>query len=269
MVEEEYEEDAKEENQDMDTIEKIMLRLKKEKKPIVVYHPAPGSRWNAPWKFMSDFEIPLVLICDDHENHGAPHRFVKWLDDDERKGYPDLYHIRHIPEDGTIIRNEYCDAFSDPDLPYENRLIYRGVTEAKKGIKELPSIDAIYLDFLIGYGITHEDMWGENDHRKLAIKEIIAYANHIRDGGIIILEKTIVSDILNSNHDFKYRADGTLSRTRFGEIEIEYLGDYDLNIAKSGYLERDNIDIFKIHSKLELKNPSNFLNKCFIDIHWD
>ena len=267
MVEEEYEEDAKEENQDMDTIEKIMLRLKKEKKPIVVYHPAPGSRWNAPWKFMSDFEIPLVLICDDHENHGAPHRFVKWLDDDERKGYPDLYHIRHIPEDGTIIRNEYCDAFSDPDLPYENRLIYRGVTEAKKGIKELPSIDAIYLDFLIGYGITHEDMWGENDnHRKLAIKEIIAYANHIRDGGIIILEKTIVSDILNSNHDFKYRADGTLSRTRFGEIEIEYLGDYDLNIGDE---YRDNIDIFKIHSKLELKNPSNFLNKCFIDIHWD
>ena len=55
MVEEEYEEDAEEENQDMDTIEKIMLRLKKEKRPIVVYHPAPGSRWNAPWKFMSDF----------------------------------------------------------------------------------------------------------------------------------------------------------------------------------------------------------------------
>ena len=145
-------------------------------------------------------------------------------------------------------------------------MIYRGGTNAKDGIKELPSIDAIYLDYLIEYGITHED-WEENDnHRKLAILEIIAYANHIRDGGILILEKSIVSVILNSNPDFKFRADGTLSRTRFGEIEIEYLGDYDLNIGQG---DRDNIDIFKIHSKLKLKNPLNFLDKCFIDIHWD
>ena len=259
MVEEEYEEDAEEEYQDMDLIEKIMLSLNKENRPIVVYHPAPGARWNAPWKFMSDFEIPLVLICDDEENHGAPHRLYR---PDEENYHPDLFHILPVHEDGTIITNKYCDAFSDLNLTYENRLIYRGVTDAREGIKELPSIDAIYLDYLIGYGITHEDMWGENDnHRKLAILEIIAYANHIRDGGILILEKLIVSDILNSNPDFKFRADGTLSRTRFGEIEIEYLGDYDLNIGGG---ERDNIDIFKIHSKLELQNPLNFLHKCFI-----
>lgn len=264
MVEEEYEDDAEEEYQDMDSIEKIMLSLKKENRPIVVYHPAPAARWNAPWKFMSDFEIPLVLICDDDENHAAPHRLYR---PDEENYNPDLFHIFPVHEDGTIIRNKYCDAFSDLNLTYENRLIYRGVTDAREGIKELPSIDAIYLDWLIGYGITHEDMWGENDnHRKLAILEIIAYANHIRDGGILILEKLIVSDILNSNPDFKFRADGTLSRTRFGEIEIEYLGDYDLNIGGG---ERDNIDIFKIHSKLELQNPLNFLDKCFIDIHWD
>ena len=266
MVEEEYEEDAEEEFQDMDPIEKVMLSLNQDNRPIVVYHPAPGSRWNAPWKFMSDFEIPLVLICDDLDNQGTPRRLYR-EDDDDWKYHPDMYHIPHVQEDGTIIRNEYCDAYSDLDLPFENRLIYRGGTDAREGIKELPSIDAIYLDFLINYGITHEDMWGENDnHRKLAILEIIAYANHIRDGGILILKKSIVSDILNSNPDFKFRADGTLSSTRFGEIEIEYLGDYDLNIGGG---ERDNIDIFKIHSKLKLKNPLNFLDKCFIDIHWD
>ena len=264
MVEEEYEEDAKEENQDMDSIEEIMLSLKKEKRPIVVYHPAPGSRWNAPWKFMSDFEIPLVLICDDLENHASPHRLYR---PDEENYHPDLFHIFPVHEDGTIIRNEYCDAYADLDLPFQNRLIYRGVTNAKKGIKELPSIDVIYIDYLIDYGITHEDFVEIGGYlSKLAIKEIIAYANHIRDSGIIILEKDVVSLILNSNPDFKFRADGTLSRTRFGEIEIEYLGDYDLNIGAG---ERDNIDIFKIHSKLKLKNPLNFLNKCFIDIHWD
>ena len=263
MVEEEYEEDAEEEFQDMDPIEKIMLSLKKENRRIVVYHPAPAARWNAPWKFMSDFEIPLVLICDDLDDQGTPRRLDR-IDDDDWKYHPDMYHIPHVQEDGTIIRNEYCDAYSDLDLPYDNRLIYRGGTDAIEGIKELPSIDAIYLDYLIGYGISHEGgLW---DFRKEAIKEIIAYANHIRDGGILFLEKSIVSEILNSNHDFKFRADGTLSRTRFGEIEIEYLGDYDLNIGEG---ERDNIDIFKIHSKLKLKNPLNFLDKCFIDIHWD
>ena len=98
MVEEEYEEDAEEEFQDMGPIEKIMLSLKKENRRIVVYHPAPAARWNAPWKFMSDFEIPLVLICDDLDDQGTPRRLDR-IDDDDWKYHPDMYHIPHVQED--------------------------------------------------------------------------------------------------------------------------------------------------------------------------
>jgi len=262
MVEEEYEEEYVEENKTvMGLLEKTMMQLKKEENPKIVYHPAPARRYNAPWKIMSDFEIPLVLICDDYDNHGAPHRAYNPDDEYDRKYYRDLFHIQNIPQDGRVIRNEYCDAFCELKLDYRNRLIYRGLTDASIGIKELPSIDVIYIDYLIGFGLNYDPSGKET-----AVREIIEYCKHIRDGGLILLEYWIVHDILRTNPDFKYQADGNRSRNRFGKMEIEYLGDYNLNLGDS---HRDNIDVFKIHSKLKLEDQSDFLKTCFVDINWD
>ena len=66
MVEEEYEENE-ESKQMMNSLERVMMEFKSEKKVKIVYHPAPARRYFAPWKFMLDFEIPLVLICDDSD----------------------------------------------------------------------------------------------------------------------------------------------------------------------------------------------------------
>ena len=259
MVEEEYEDEEEECKQMVNSLERVMMEFKNDETVKIVYHPAPARRYFAPWKFMLDFEIPLVLICDDLDYNW----YKAWLIGNEfTKNDEILYrkysHIENIKKDGRVIRNEFCDAYTDKKLDYMNRLFYRGMTKAKDGIKDMPGIDVVYVDFLTEY-----HMHGEEAHFGIyaPIKEILGYCKCINDGGIILLEHYVVRDILKTNPDFKFQPDGNHSRNQFDSIEIEYLGDYNL-FPESGY-EEYTIDVFRIHSNAKLEDPSDFLQICF------
>tara|TARA_B110000003_G_scaffold116211_1_gene118852 strand:- start:219 stop:998 length:780 start_codon:yes stop_codon:yes gene_type:complete len=258
MVEEEYEENE-ESKQMMNSLERVMMEFKSEKKVKIVYHPAPARRYFAPWKFMLDFEIPLVLICDDSDYNW----YHSWLIGSEISESDEIFyrkysHIENMKKDGRVIRNEFCDAYTDKKLDYKNILFYRGMTKTKDGIKDMPGIDVVYVDFLTEY-----HMYGEEAYFGIyaPIKEILEYCKYINDGGIILLEHYVIRDILKTNPYFKFQPDGSHSRNQFDCVEIEYLGDYNL-FPESG-LEEFNIDVFRIHSKAKLEDQSDFLKICF------
>ena len=270
MVEEEYEEEYVEENKKvMGLLEKAMMQLKKEENPKIVYHPAPDSRYTAPWKFMSDFGIPFVLICDDLQNGGAPNALA--LEQWERDNYPDYLEILHYPIDGKVIRDEFSSAYYDSQLNYENRLIYRGDTHVHDGIEDIPFFDVVYIDFKVYLPTPNADRiprcanLPQREDEDVLI-QVVEYCHHIRDGGLLLLEHYIMDPILCVLPKFRYTDVGDRASNRFGSVEIEYLGEYRLNLDES---PRDNIEVFKIHSELEFEDPSEFLAKCFVGINLD
>ena len=227
--------------------------------PKIAYHPAVARRWNAPWQFMSDFDIPVVLFCDDLDNNqGAPHR------DGQGSYYPDLLKIEHVAIDGQVIKDEYSSAHHDPSLIYKNRLIYRGDLDANDGINDLPFIDLFYIDYRFMNSTPNADRIREVPviHDNMA-REIVEYCYHIKDGGLLIVENScsIMDDLERNIPNIRFEVDGRRASNRFGRISIEYLGEYRLKTGESP--ERDKVEVFKIHSEVKFENPTNFLAKCF------
>ena len=229
--------------------------------PKIAYHPAVRARWNAPWQFMSDFDIPVVLFCDDLDsNQGAPHR------DGQGSYYPDLLKIEHVAIDGQVIKDEYCSAHHDPSLIYENRLIYR-TCSANDGIHDFPFIDLFYIDYRFMISTPIADRLGVPVIHDNMAREIVEYCYHIKDGGLLIVENWIMDDLERRIPNIRFEVDGRRASNRFGIISIEYLGEYRLKTGESP--ERDKVDVFKIHSEVKFEKPDNFLAKCFVDINWD
>jgi len=231
--------------------------------PKIAYHPAVARRWNAPWQFMSDFDIPVVLFCDDLLDQGAPHR-----QDGQGSYYPDLLQIEHVAIDGQVIKDEFCRAHHDPSLIYKNRLIYRGDLDANDGINDLPFIDLFYIDYRFMISTPNADRIREVPviHDNMA-REIVEYCYHIKDGGLLIVENScsIMDDLERNIPNIRFEVDGRRASNRFGIISIEYLGEYRLKTGESP--ERDKVEVFKIHSEVKFENPTNFLAKCFVDIN--
>ena len=231
--------------------------------PKIAYHPAVARRWNAPWQFMSDFDIPVVLFCDDlGSNQGAPHR------DGQGSYYPDLLKIEHVAIDGQVIKDEYCSAHHDPSLIYENRLIYR-TCDANDGIHDFPFIDLFYTDYRFGISTPNADRiprceeYDTHEYKDEEVREIVEYCYHIKDGGLLIVENScgIMDDLERRIPNIRFEVDGRRASNRFGRISIEYLGEYRLKTGESP--ERDKVEVFKIHSEVKFENPTNFLAKCF------
>ena len=236
--------------------------------PKIAYHPAVARRWNAPWQFMSDFDIPVVLFCDDFDNHGAPHRIEEYSYYPDL--YPDLLQIEHVAIDGQVIKDEYSSAHHDPSLIYKNRLIYRGDLDANDGINDFPFIDLFYIDYRFGISTPNADRIREEyDVNDDVVREIVEYCYHIKDGGLLIVENScaIMDDLERRIPNIRFEVDGRRASNRFGRISIEYLGEYRLKTGESP--ERDKVEVFKIHSEVKFENPTNFLAKCFVDINWD
>ena len=234
--------------------------------PKIAYHPAVARRWNAPWQFMSDFDIPVVLFCDDLLDQGAPHR-----QDGQGSYYPDLLQIEHVAIDGQVIKDEYSSAHHDPSLIYKNRLIYRGDLDANDGINDLPFIDLFYIDYRFYMHSTPnaDRIREEYDTHDDVVREIVEYCYHIKDGGLLIVENScaIMDDLERRIPNIRFEVDGRRASNRFGRISIEYLGEYRLKTGESP--ERDKVEVFKIHSEVKFEKPDNFLAKCFVDINWD
>ena len=233
--------------------------------PKIAYHPAVARRWNAPWQFMSDFDIPVVLFCDDlGSNQGAPHR------DGQGSYYPDLLKIEHVAIDGQVIKDEFCSAHHDPSLIYENRLIYR-TCDANDGIHDFPFIDLFYIDYRFYMHSTPnaDRIREEYDTHDDVVREIVEYCYHIKDGGLLIVDNScgIMDDLERRIPNIRFEVDGRRASNRFGIISIEYLGEYRLKTGESP--EHDKVDVFKIHSEVKFEKPDNFLAKCFVDINWD
>ena len=230
--------------------------------PKIAYHPAVARRWNAPWQFMSDFDIPVVLFCDDLDNNqGAPDR------DGQGSYYPDLLKIEHVAIDGQVIKDEYSSAHHDPSLIYKNRLIYRGDLDANDGINDLPFIDLFYIDYRFMISTPIADRLGVPVIHDNMAREIVEYCYHIKDGGLLIVENScsIMDDLERNIPNIRFEVDGRRASNRFGRISIEYLGEYRLKTGESP--ERDKVDVFKIHSEVKFEKPDNFLAKCFVDIN--
>tara|TARA_B100002049_G_C16009170_1_gene345012 strand:- start:61 stop:879 length:819 start_codon:yes stop_codon:yes gene_type:complete len=242
--------------------------------PKIAYHPAPARRWNAPWQFMSDFDIPVVLFCDDLDNNqGAPDR------DGQGSYYPDLLKIEHVAIDGQVIKDENCSAHYDPSLIYDNRLIYR-TCSANDGIHDFPFIDIFYTDYRFGILTpnadriprceeydTRDEEYPTHVNKDEVVREIVEYCYHIKDGGLLIVENWIMDDLERRIPNIRFEVDGRRASNRFGRISIEYLGEYRLKTGE--FPERDKVEVFKIHSEVKFEKPDNFLAKCFVDINWD
>jgi len=257
--------------------------------PIIAYFPACAMRFNAAWRFMSEFDLPRVLVCDEEENMVESVLSNCNIPETVDK-YPDLLRIHSIPKDHRVIRDDDSWAFHDPQLNYENRLIYRTV-DANKGIEDLPYIDLFYMDYWDYVRLTpnsdtmfgYSDPDGESPPLKFRseddpysnLRRFAEVCHHIRDGGLLIVEKQAMFENIEMvgyerRGRFGFNADGSRKPpVIFGGISVESLCEYDLWGGSFPQEEVDRLLVFKIHKDTAHEGGARFLRTCFVDINWD
>ena len=137
-------------------------------RPLIVYHPAADMNYLNSWSIMVENDQPFIIFCDEL----GPR-------------YPD-----DMPFLETSLRMEYFArianpliggrAYRSPELGYQNMLAMRQ-KDASEGIEDLPLVDILYLDWL--------EPFVENRNRNSYSDIIPKLASHVRDGGLIILDR--------------------------------------------------------------------------------
>ena len=141
---------------------------KVEGRPLIVYHPAADMNYINSWSIMVENDQPFILFCDEL----GPR-------------FPD-----DLPFLENSLRMEYFArlanpliggrAYRHPELGYQNMLAMRQ-KDARNGIEDLPLVDILYVDWLEPF---------IEDRNKGSFSDIIPkLATHVRDGGLIILDK--------------------------------------------------------------------------------
>jgi len=207
---------------------------KVEDRPLLVYHPAPDMNYVNSWSIMVENDQPFILFCDDM----GPR-------------YPD-----DLPFLETSLRMEYFArianpliggrAYRHPELGYQNMLVQRQ-KDANLGIEDLPLLDILYVDWLEPF----IEKRGRNSYSDIIPK----LATHVRDGGLIILDRkhaeTIPEWFTYSQIILSTKKDVCIEHIGRGEwlipyVDLENVRDVEAEIfvVKNLNQEKKNMDDF-------------------------
>ena len=150
-------------------------------RPLIVAHPGAHMNYLASWNVMVDNEAPFVLVCDDLS-----------------PAYPDGWwspHSHNNAEYFARISNPQGigQAYRNPDLGFQNLLVHREI-EAKKGLKDFPFIDIMYIDFP---EIFLEGGFDFESNQPVLIQAASLLSSKVRDEGLIIFDLKNASQDLN------------------------------------------------------------------------
>ena len=200
-------------------------------RPLIVSHPGAHMNYLASWNVMVDNEAPFVLVCDDLS-----------------PAYPDGWwssHSHNNSEYFARISNPkgIGQAYRNPDLGVQNLLIHREI-EAKKGLKDYPFIDIMYIDFP---EIFLEGGFDFESQEPVLLQAASLLSSKVRDEGLIIF------DLKNASQDISLPK---------GLIEInedfswEYMGKAEWFIIPKGVdlFHSGNQDVQAVIYKVRNKN---------------
>jgi hypothetical protein len=178
-------------------------------RPLIVAHPGAHMNYLASWNVMVDNEAPFVLVCDDLS-----------------PAYPDGWwssHSQNNSEYFARISNPQGigQAYRNPDLGFQNLLIHRA-TEAKKGLKDYPFIDIMYIDFP---EIFLEGGFDFESKEPVLLQTASLLSSKVRDEGLIIF------DLKNASQDL-ILPKGLLEINE--DISWEYMGKAEWFIVPKG-----------------------------------
>ena len=210
---------------------------KVEDRPLIVAHPGAHMNYLASWNVMVDNEAPFVLVCDDLS-----------------PAYPDGWwssHSQNNSEYFARISNPLGigQAYRNPDLGFQNLLIHREM-EAKKGLKDYPFIDIMYIDFP---EIFLEGGFDFESKEPVLFQAASLLSSKVRDEGLIIF------DLKNASQDLSLPK-GLIEINE--EISWEYMGKAEWFIIPKGVdlFHSGNQDVQAVICKV--RNKNNFPD-CF------
>ena len=200
-------------------------------RPLIVAHPGAHMNYLASWNVMVDNEAPFVLVCDDLS-----------------PAYPDGWwssHSQNNSEYFARISNPLGigQAYRNPDLGFQNLLIHRA-TEAKKGLKDYPFIDIMYIDFpeiFLQGGFDFES------EEPVLLQAASLLSSKVRDEGLIIF------DLKNASQDLSLPK-GLIEINE--DISWEYMGKAEWFIVPKGVdlFHNGNQDVQAVIYKVRNKN---------------
>ena len=178
-------------------------------RPLIVAHPGAHMNYLASWNIMVDNEAPFVLVCDDLS-----------------PAYPDGWwssHSHNNSEYFARISNPQGigQAYRNPDLGFQNLLIHREM-EAKKGLKDYPFIDIMYIDFP---EIFLEGGFDFESEEPVLLQAASLLSSKVRDEGLIIF------DLKNASQDISL-PQGLIEVSE--DISWEYMGKAEWFIIPKG-----------------------------------
>ena len=199
--------------------------------PLIVAHPGAHMNYLASWNVMVDNEAPFVLVCDDLS-----------------PAYPDGWwssHSQNNSEYFARISNPQGigQAYRNPDLGFQNLLIHREM-EAKKGLKDYPFIDIMYIDFpeiFLKGGFDFESK------EPVLLQAASLLSSKVRDEGLIIF------DLKNASQDLSLPK-GLIEINE--DISWEYMGKAEWFIIPKGVdlFHTGNQDVQAVIYKVRNKN---------------
>ena len=205
-------------------------------RPLIVAHPGAHMNYLASWNVMVDNEAPFVLVCDDLS-----------------PAYPDGWwssHSQNNAEYFARISNPQGigQAYRNPDLGFQNLLIHREM-EAKKGLKDYPFIDIMYIDFpeiFLEGGFDFES-------QEPVLQAASLLSSKVRDEGLFIF------DLKNASQDISLPK-GLIEINE--DISWEYMGKAEWFIIPKGVdlFHTGNQDVQAVIYKV--RNKNNFPD-CF------
>ena len=200
-------------------------------RPLIVAHPGAHMNYLASWNVMVDNEAPFVLVCDDLS-----------------PAYPDGWwssHSQNNSEYFARISNPQGigQAYRNPDLGFQNLLIHREM-EAKKGVKDYPFIDIMYIDFP---EIFLEGAFDFESNEPVLLQAASLLSSKVRDEGLIIF------DLKNASQDLSL-PQGLIKINE--DISWEYMGKAEWFIIPKGVdlFHSGNQDIEAVIYKVKNKN---------------
>ena len=204
---------------------------KVKERPLIVAHPGAHMNYLASWNVMVDNEAPFVLVCDDLS-----------------PAYPDGWwssHSQNNAEYFARISNPQGigQAYRNPDLGFQNLLIHREI-EAKKGLKDYPFIDIMYVDFP---EIFLEGGFDFESKEPVLLQAASLLSAKVRDEGLIIF------DLKNASQDTSLPK-GLIEINE--DISWEYMGKAEWFIIPKGVdlFHSGNQDVQAVIYKVRNKN---------------
>ena len=200
-------------------------------RPLIVAHPGAHVNYLASWNVMVDNEAPFVLVCDDLS-----------------PAYPDGWwspHSHNNAEYFARISNPQGigQAYRNPDLGFQNLLIHREM-EAKKGLKDYPFVDIMYIDFP---EIFLERGFDFQSKEPVLLQAASLLSSKVRDEGLIIF------DLKNASQDTSLPKELIEINE---DISWEYMGKAEWIIIPKGVdlFHSGNQDVQAVIYKVRNKN---------------